>query len=206
MAAGLVLLMLLYRQIDVAALHERAAGVNGYIVFILITVLPLLGFPVSILHAVAGVRFGLGMGFLVVSLSIFLQLLAAHGIVRLAPDFFARKLNALRRRLPNASHRPLTIFTMLLPGAPYSAQIYVLPLVGVPLATYMAWSLPINVARSIAGVAFGEYSDQFTPLSILGFTLYGVAILVTSAWSFQRLRKNLASGPPPPADGLKPPV
>lgn len=199
-----LLLALLYRQIDVPALHDRAARINGPLVFILLTVLPLLGFPVSVLHAAAGVRFGLAWGFALVAASIFLQLLAAHQIVRLAPDFFARKLNALRRRLPNAAHQPLTIFTMLLPGAPYSAQIYVLPLVGVPLDVYLTWSLPINVARSIVGIAFGEFSDRFTPWTIAAFVLYGVTIMTLSAWSFQRLRKKLAVDPPPVADGPTP--
>ncbi|HSJ00898.1 MAG TPA: hypothetical protein VK956_00540, partial [Verrucomicrobium sp.] len=184
--------------------HAWAGTVNGWIVFTLITLLPLLGFPVSVLHAVAGVRFGMGLGFVLVAASIFLQLLAAHYIVGLAPGFFARKLNALRRRLPHAAHRPLTIFTMLLPGAPYSAQIYVLPLVGVPLKTYLAWSLPINVIRCVVGIAFGEYSDRFTPFIIACFVAYVVAIMLLSAWSFQRLRKSLARDPPSEGGDQKP--
>lgn len=210
LAAFLVAVLLLlswgYRQIDVAALHDRAAKVSGPMVFILMTVLPLLGFPVSVLHAVAGVRFGLGWGFLLVAISILLQLLSAHRIVGLAPHFFARRLNALRRRLPDAAHQPLTIFTMLLPGAPYSAQIYVLPLVGVPLNVYLAWSLPINVARSIVGIAFGEFSDRLTPLTVSLFLLYGVTIMALSAWSFQRLRKQIAAGRPPEEGDPKPPA
>ncbi|WP_265592753.1 hypothetical protein [Verrucomicrobium sp. BvORR034] len=206
LVAALLLLSWIYRQIDVAALHDRAAHINGPVVFILMTVLPLLGFPVSVLHAVAGVRFGLGWGFALVAISILLQLLAAHRIVGLAPNFFARRLNALRRRLPDAAHQPLTIFTMLLPGAPYSAQIYVLPLVGVPLNVYLAWSLPINVARSIVGIAFGEFSDRLSPLTVSLFLLYGVIIMVLSAWSFQRLRKKIAAGRPPAEDDPKPPA
>lgn len=202
----LLLLSWLYQQIDVAALHDRAAKVSGPMVFILMTVLPLLGFPVSVLHAVAGVRFGLGWGFVLVAISILLQLLAAHRIVGLAPHFFARRLNALRRRLPDAAHQPLTIFTMLLPGAPYSAQLYVLPLVGVPLKVYLAWSLPINVARSIVGIAFGEFSDRLTPLTVSLFLLYGVTIMVLSAWSFQRLRKQIAAGRPPVEGDPMPPA
>ncbi|WP_218280096.1 hypothetical protein [Verrucomicrobium spinosum] len=59
LVAALLLVSWLYRQIDVAGLHDRAAHISGPVVFILMTVLPLLGFPVSVLHAVAGLRFGL---------------------------------------------------------------------------------------------------------------------------------------------------
>src|SRR5687768_13498384 len=75
---ALVGLVLLYRQIDMVALHQRAQGVNGVLVFALVTVLPLFGFPQSVAHAVAGVRFGFGPGLALVAVSIVLQLLASY--------------------------------------------------------------------------------------------------------------------------------
>lgn len=189
------LLTAFYRQIDMHALHARAESVNGVLVFSLLTLLPLLAFPVSVAHAVAGVRFGIGWGFVLVALSILLQLLASYALVRAAPRFFAKHLEAIRQKLPHAAHGPLTIFTMLLPGAPYVAQIYVLPLVGVPLRTFVAWSFPITAARSIVGITFGNVSADLTPWRIAGFCAYGIAITATCAWSFQRLRAQLADPP-----------
>lgn len=182
---------LLYKQIDIAAFHRRAEGINGPLIFLLMTLLPLVGFPVSVTHAVAGVRFGLPLGIALVSLSIVLQLLASYGLVKLAPKLFARRMESFRKRLPKAAYTPLTQFTMLLPGVPYFAQNYVLPVVGVPLGTYLLWSVPIHIVRSIVGIAFGDMSDDMTPLRIAGFVTYFVVITVTCTWSFRRLQAKM---------------
>lgn len=191
--AGLAGVLLFYRQIDVDTIHARAEELNGFTVFAAMVILPLFGFPVSAMHAVAGVRFGLLPGCAVVALATLVQLLAAYGLVRLMPGFFEKKLEPLRRRLPEGTHRPVTLFTMLLPGVPYFSQIYVLPLIGVPLATFLAWSLPINVARSVVGVTFGDISDHLTPWRLAGFAGYFIGISLTCAWAFRRLRQKMAS-------------
>lgn len=195
-------LALLYRQVDVAALHRKAQELNGPSVFAAITLLPLAGFPVSVLHAIAGVRFGLGLGMPLVALSILLQLLLSYLLVKLMPGFFQRRFARFRERLPKAAHGPLTLFTMLIPGVPYFAQIYVLPLVGVPLRIFLLYSLPINIARSLIGVSFGEMSDDLTPLKLAGFAAYAIGITVLCAWSFRRLQLKLKD-PPPKEDDPK---
>ncbi len=184
-----------YRSIDVQAIHDYSQRMNGPAVFVVMTVLPMFGFPVSVLHVAAGVRFGTGLGLVLTTVSILIQLLASYALVKMAPDFFARRVEPLRRRLPEASHVPLTQFTMLLPGAPYFAQNYVLPLVGVPLGTYLLWSFPLHVIRSIVGVIFGHESADLTPAKLIGFGIYAVAITVTCAWSFRRLRTKMKDQP-----------
>ena len=196
---ALIALSLFYRQIDLGELHRRAARLNGPVVYALIVLLPLGCFPVSAVHAVAGARFGVALGFPLVASSILLQLLIAYALVHAAPDFFARHLDWIRRRLPHTTHVPLTQLTMLLPGVPYWAQLYVLPLLGVPLRTYLKWSLPITVTRSIVGILFGDFSGHFTPLRIAGFAVYFVAISAGSWWSLRRLRARIPN-PPPAAD------
>lgn len=193
---ALVGLVFLYRMIDMPALHQRAEDVNGALVFLLMTVLPLVGFPVSVAHAVAGVRFGFGLGLALVAASIVLQLLASYGLVKAMPQLFARRLKPLQERLPKGAHAPVTQFTMLLPGVPYFAQNYVLPLVGVPLGIYLRWSIPIHVAKSAIGVVFGDMSDDLTPLRIAGFTVYAIAITLTCTWAFRRLQKRMRVAPP----------
>lgn len=190
-----VAVALLYRQIDIAAVHRRAEGLNGVLVFVLMTVLPLFGFPVSVTNAVAGVRFGLPLGIALVSVSIVLQLLASYGLVKLAPKLFARRLEGLRKRLPEGAYTPVTQFTMLLPGVPYFAKNYVLPVIGVPLGTYLLWSLPIHIMRSIVGIAFGEMSGDLSPLRIAGFVTYFVVITVTCTWAFRRLQAKMKDRP-----------
>lgn len=190
---ALVALVLLYRRIDMTALHLAAEGVNGGLVFGLMTVLPMAGFPVSVAHAVAGVRFGFGPGLALVSLSIVLQLVASYALVKAMPKLFARHLKPLRERLPKGAHAPVTQFTMLLPGVPFFAQNYVLPLVGVPLGIYLQWSIPIHIAKSAIGVVFGDMSDDLTPLRIGGFAVYAIFITVACTWAFRRLQARMAA-------------
>lgn len=205
-AAGIcVLLALAYRAIDIPTLHERTKHLNGFAVFGLVTVLPMLGFPVSVAHAVAGLRFGLLLGFPLVALSIVLQLFASYGLVALAPKFFAARVEPLRRRLPKTAHTALTQFTMLLPGVPYWAQNYVLPIMGVPLRPYLLWGALIHIARSAAGIVFGDLSDHLTPLRLGGFAVYALTITLTCAWAFRRLRRQIQAQPPA-ADDPKPPA
>ncbi len=189
--AVLVAVTLLYRQVDVAAVHRRANGLNGFVVFGAVVALPLVGFPVSVAHAVAGLRFGIGWGSLLVAFATLLQLLGAYGVVKLAPGFFERRVASLRTRLPAGAHVPVTIFTMLLPGAPYFAQLYVLPLMGVPLGTYLRWSLPINIVRSVVGVTFGGLADHLTVLRLAGFVAYYALVTVTCSWAFRSLRRKI---------------
>lgn len=183
--------LFLYGRIDIEAIHAKADGMNGFVVFAAMVILPLCGFPVSVVHAVAGLRFGVALGCALVALATCLQLVTAYALVRLMPGFFERKLEPLRKRLPEGAHTPVTLFTMLLPGVPYFSQIYVLPLIGVPLGTFLTWGVPINVARSVVGVTFGHICDKLTPLSIAGFAAYLVGILLLCSWAFRRLRKTM---------------
>ena len=194
--AALIGLTLLYRQIDVEAVHRRAEGLNGVMIFVLMTVLPLAAFPVSICHAVAGVRFGMGWGLFLVSISIILQLLASYALVRAAPSFFAKRLEPWRKRLPKGAHAPVTQFTMLLPGIPYFVQNYILPLIGVPLTPYLVWAGLIHILKSIVGIAFGHMSADLTPTRIAGFVAYGIFITVATAYAFRRLQAQMKILPP----------
>jgi uncharacterized membrane protein YdjX (TVP38/TMEM64 family) len=195
-------LTLLYRQIDVEALHRRAAGLNGVLIFALMTVLPMLGFPVSVTHAFAGVRFGLGPGLALVAVSIVLQMLASFALVKAAPKLFAKRLQPLRKRLPEGAYKHVTLFTMLLPGAPYFAQNYVLPVIGVPLGTYLLWGLPIHIVKSTVGIVFGDMSGHLSPARITGFVAYTIITTVGCAWAFRRLRAQMKAQPPT-ANGRK---
>ena len=188
---GLVALTLVYRQIDVEALHQRAEQLNGFAVFSLITVLPLVGFPVSVTHAVAGVRFGIGLGLVIVAASIVLQLLASYALVKLAPGLFAKRLDHLRKRLPSGAHRSVTLFTILVPGVPYFAKNYVLPLMGVPLGTFLFWGGLIHIAKSTVGIVFGDMSDNLTPLRVTGFAVYALINTGACVWAFRRLQVQL---------------
>ncbi len=196
------LLLWFFGRSTLADLHERAGDFNAAAVIAALLILPLVGVPVSVLHAVTGARFGLPMGMALVALSIAFQLVASYLIVLAAPKFFAKRFAWLRGRLPTSAHRSLTLFTMLLPGAPYFAQNYVLAGAGVPFGIYFGYSFFIHVVRSVVGVIFGEWSGDLTPMRAAVFVTYAIVVTLACGLAFRRLRDQWRN-PPKAAGGRK---
>src|SRR5688572_16691838 len=194
-AIALVAFIVFREQLNLKNLHAHALEMNAAMVLLCLFALPLLGFPVSVMHAVAGAKFGLPWGMTFVGLSIVFQLFASYGIVRLAPHFFAERFAWLRKKLPPATHRSLVLFTVLLPGAPYFAQNYALAITRVPFWLFFKFALPIAFIRSITGVIFGEWSGDMTPGRIAFFVAYTATIMLICGLAFRRLRARLQNPP-----------
>jgi len=186
---------LLSRSFNIAAVHAYANRLNGPLAFLLLVILPLLGFPVSVLHVTAGIRFGVARGLALVALSILIQLLASYGLVHWRESYFQRRFRKIRAEIPSGAHSAVTIFTLLVPGVPYFAKNYVLPVIGVPLRTYLAWGFPIHVVQSVIAVVLGDQSDHLTSLRITVMVVYYAATLAASWWAFRRVRAQVASQP-----------
>jgi uncharacterized membrane protein YdjX (TVP38/TMEM64 family) len=198
-------LLVIFGRTWLAGLHDRAAELNGPALVAALTLLPLIGFPVSVLHALTGARFGWAVGMAIVAASIAVQMTASYAIVRLAPDFFARRFAWLRERLPPGTHRSLTLFTILLPGAPYFAQNYTLAVAGVPFRLFFSYAFPLNVGRSFIGLIFGEWSGNLTPGRMTFIAVYAAGIMLACGLAFRRLRAQLKSRRPA-AGGRKQPA
>lgn len=196
-AAGLVVAWLGTRgPADLRAAQAVAARTNGPLVVLGLVVLPLVGVPVSFMHAVTGARFGLPWGMAFVGVSLLVQLAASRLVVRAAPGFFARRFGWLRRRLPPATHRSFALFTLLLPGAPFCAQNYVLAIARVPPRIYYGYSFPLHFARSLLGVVFGGWSEDLTPARMAVVATYAVCVTVACGLAFRRLQSRWQSRPP----------
>lgn len=177
-------------------LHRTIAGLDAGLVVLALVVLPLVGVPVSVMHAVTGARFGLAVGFFLVAGSILVQLAMSRVLVRVAARWCSRRIESVRRRLPPAAHPTLALFVLLLPGAPFWAQNYTLAIAGVPRRIYYGYSLPFHVARSVIGVVFGGWSSHLTPLRCTVIALYAAGVIVACSLAFRRLRCRLRDQPP----------
>lgn len=193
---ALIGVAILYQRIDIEQVHAYAEKQPSWLVFVLITVLPLVGFPVTVLHVVAGMRWGPKVGLALVVVSILLQLLASYALVHLFRPVFEQRLEKFRKRIPQGAHGPVTLFTALLPGVPYFAKNYVIPLMGVPLPTFLLWCFPLHAFRSSIAVLFGHESDQLTPGRIAAFAAYFVIISLSCAWVFRRMKAEVGDRPP----------
>lgn len=185
----------LSRSIDIDTVHAYADKLNGVVAFVLLTILPLLGFPVTVLHVIAGIKFGRGLGLALVALSIILQVFASYGLVHWRRKFFERKFKDVRKKIPAGAHAPITLFTLLLPGVPFFAKNYVIPMIGVPLRTFLLWALPIHIARSAVSVILGDESNDLTPARITALVVYFVAMLAASWWAFRRIKAQVEDQP-----------
>src|SRR3954466_8547552 len=70
----------LFSTLNLREFQNWLEGCNGALVFVLIAILPLFGFPASLLQILAGARFGIGMGFLVSTLAIFIHMFGMYWI------------------------------------------------------------------------------------------------------------------------------
>jgi uncharacterized membrane protein YdjX (TVP38/TMEM64 family) len=198
---------ILYRTIDMEEVEDQAARLPGAIAFILLVLLPLLGFPASVLHVAAGIRFGALPGFGLVVVSIALQLIASYWIVRVWRRRFekARWLKRVRERIPKGAHAPVCAFTVLLPGAPFAVVNYTLALIGVPLRTLLLCALPLHALRATITVALGGQSTHLTAMRLGVLVAYALLILGACAWMYHRLQSRFASRRPA-AGGRKQPA
>jgi uncharacterized membrane protein YdjX (TVP38/TMEM64 family) len=189
-------LLVVSHYVDADAVHAYAERLNPFVAFGLLTALPLVGFPVNVLHVAAGIRFGFVEGMGLVALSILLQLLFSFTVVHLWPDLFARRLAKVRARIPPAAHGTVCIFTLLIPGIPFFVQNYTLPMIGVPLKTYISRCLPLHTLRAVLTVGLGHQSGHFSPLALTALIAYWVLVLVASWWAYQKLRRQLEDRSP----------
>src|SRR5262249_47952015 len=111
----------------------------------------------------------------------------------------------LRERIPEGAHASICVLAVLLPGAPFAAINYVLPLIGVPLRTYLLCCLPLHVLRSTVTVSFGDQSDHLTPTRLAVLVAYALLILGASVLTYRRVKGQLA-GPPSAAGDRKQPA
>ena len=180
-----------WHRIDVAALHARAETLPGWAVIGTMGTVPLLGVPVAILHVIAGVRFGIGPGLAIVGVTTLFHHVMGYSLVRLAPRFAAQRLQGWRARFPRGAHRAMTIFSCLMPGMPYAVQLYLLPVLGVPLKILLTVSVPLHTMRAIISIVGGDLSDDLTAGKIAFFALYYVVLTALCALAFRRIRKEL---------------
>ncbi len=196
-AAGILALSLLWGGIDIADLHARAQRLPGVAVIAAITLLPLVGFPVSVLHLVAGVRFGFAAGMLVVAVTSVLHHVLGWALTRLLPARLFKGLEPWRARLRGAGHRDATLLCCLLPGMPYTVQLYLMPIIGVPFSLMFGLSAALHTARAIVTILLGDMSDELTPTKIAVLAVYYVALFAASALALRGLRRSMTKHPAP---------
>lgn len=190
-AAFVLFVVLIALFVDVQKVRAWAEGLNPWAVFAMLVFLPLVGFPVSVLFVVTGVKFGPGWGLAVVGIGIALHLLITYWVTsKILHDPIERlfkKTKYKMPRIPEGEQVSISLLTALVPGIPYFAKNYLLVLGKVPFKPYFLSCWPSHVFHASLAILFGGMSKELTPTK--GAFLLVYAVVVT--WLCRRVIKSL---------------
>jgi len=198
--AGIVLVVLLLRGVDVRGLIDRVFAVvreaGPWAFFGSMAVFPAFGFPISPYYLTAGEAFAAQMtmpGVIVAALAanavhFALCFWLAHRALRPAVEWV---LSRTKYRVPQVRPENETSVAVLMrvtPGPPLFLQSYLLGLSGVRFRTYMWVSL---AAQGLIGSAFIVFGKALMS-GKGGLAFLGLMVLVVAVAAVQLVRKRLA--------------
>jgi uncharacterized membrane protein YdjX (TVP38/TMEM64 family) len=188
-AAGLTLH---YTDLSWTIVREWIDALNPLAVLPLMAVLPIVGFPISLVYLFAGARFGPIWGGVVVAGVTVVHLLGTHLIAR---SFLREPLQRwIERRhahlpqIPEDEQAAVCVIAALVPGLPYVVRNYLLPLAGVRLRYFFWVCLPIYVARSYVTILLGDMSSDPSRNKIIILIVVDVLKVAICALVIWRLR------------------
>lgn len=156
--------LVMFTEFDWTRVNELIDGLNPVLVISLMAVLPVAGFPISVVYLMAGARFGPAGGGVVVAGVTAAHLLLTHAVTRtLLRGPIERFVERRHRRLPNIppeEHAAVALIAGLAPGLPYVVRNYLLALSGVRLRIYFWICLPVYVARSYVSILLGDLTSE----------------------------------------------
>jgi uncharacterized membrane protein YdjX (TVP38/TMEM64 family) len=199
--AGLIVIGLLlvgvvffYTDLTWSGVTTWIDGVDPIAALPLMALLPVVGFPISVVYLFAGARFGPVGGGVVVTIVTAVHLLATYGIARSflrgpLQRFIERKHLPLPH-IPEDEQAAICVIAALVPGLPYVMRNYLLALAGVRFRYYFWVCLPIYVARSYVTILLGDMSSNFNLHKVM--ILVGVDVLKVGICAFViwRLREH----------------
>lgn len=157
--------------------------------------LPLFGFPVTVLLVLLGLRFGSAAGLLFMFLIMPLHLVISFAAVRFVFGSWIKKIVGESRlqglQVPEHRHMEFSLVFMAVPGLSYTMKNYLLALSGVKFRYYFLFGW---LAQGIMGAPFvilGKSPSDWSPRLIFGMILIFVVIYVFMKWGRKRLQRML---------------
>lgn len=181
-----------WQTIGLEEMLRRAKQLPAAGVIATISTVPLAGFPVSWLHLIAGVRFGFPEGLFVVAFAGLCHHFLGWSLVKILPRRLFCRFEPWRKKLVGAGHRDAALLCCLMPGMPYSVQLYLLPVMGVPLWLLLCLSVPLHTCRAVVTILLGNYGTDLTPSRIAVMAGYYLLLITVSAFIIRRLKDTLA--------------
>ncbi|HEY0946887.1 MAG TPA: hypothetical protein VGD81_16520, partial [Opitutaceae bacterium] len=196
-AAGVVLAvaaLFIFTELEWRDVRHAMMQLNTPATVALMALLPLGGFSVSLVYVMAGAKFGIGAGGLVVAGVTAFHLLASHGIARGAlrqplERWFKKRRHHLPH-IPADDDVAAALLTALVPGIPYVLRNYFLALADVPLRIYFWICLPIYVAHAYMALFLVSLAADPGGRRLAALGALYVVKLVICAEVIRRVRKR----------------
>lgn len=181
-----------YTALTWAGVIEWIDALNPLAVLPLMALLPIVGFPISVVYLVAGARFGPIWGGVVVTGVTVVHLLGtylvARSFVREPLRRFIARRHAHLPEIPEDEQAAICVIAALVPGLPYVVRNYLLALSGVRLRYYLWVCLPIYVARSYVTILMGNLGNDPTRTKIIVLIMIDMLKVAICALVIWRLR------------------
>lgn len=187
-ASVLMLIVYLYStsQLTPENLKQFGAALPTWLFLPAFFVLPLFGFPISVVLLASGLKYGFALSILIASLGMAFHTFAAWHI---AQGMLRRRLEAwlsqTRFDLPTIPQRHQIWFTALfvtVPGLPYVVKLYSLALTNLPFRRYMFIVWFFHVLNSVIFIGLGAAAGEVDAKLMIGFAVLGVLMVVFSNW------------------------
>jgi len=155
-------------------------------------VLPLIGFPVSVLLVLIGLRFGIVWGMMIVTVGMFFHLLVVYGIARSGMrEKMRRRIASFGHEIPPIKESHRLWFTTLfasIHGPPYAAKLYLLALTDLPFRYHCGIALPVYIGFSLLPVSAGKAVMNLNPIMVSAIIIASIGLLFFGRWLTRRYR------------------
>ena len=186
---------LAYHDFDVTLIIEQARATHPLMFVLLMSLLPLAGFPIAVFYLFAGAAFPWLQAWLLCLAGLAINMATAYFLTRyLLRTPITRILNSLGYKPPALSPQfkfRMTFLVRTIPGVPFPAQNYLLALADVPFNTYFAVSLGAQGMIAAGMTALGSMLISEEWLKIL-LALSIIAFLI-SIKAYQRIARKQSS-------------
>jgi len=153
-------------------------------------VLPLLGFPVSVLLVLLGLQFGIARGMGIVTVGMFFHLLVVYGIAQSGlREKIRRRIASFGHEIPPIKENHRLWFTTLfasIHGPPYAAKLYLLALTDLPFRYHCGIALPVYIGFSLLPVSAGKAVMNLNPVMISVIIIASIALFFLARWLTRR--------------------
>jgi len=190
----LVVLVLCAKYIDLKSLHDKVAEINGWLLFVSMVILPLVGVPVSFLFIAGGVKFGPVWGLVLAAAAILLHLLGSYwignSILRKPLNWLFKRVGYPKPQIPEHHAIPICALIALVPGLPYVIKNYMMVLGDVKLGPLIAACWPMHFISVTLAVLFGGFSGELTMGKKIFLVCYLVLMMGLTRVVYRRLRRK----------------